>query len=397
MKQKHSTFVLITAVILTALIVFNATCIGTWKLFTARHQAGLDASSFGKLQEISDIIANYYVVEDYDRDALIEGAAAGMVAALPDGWSHYMDAAAYTETSDPSTDDYVGIGVTAYYDETAGMILTRVYSGSPAQEAGLHSFDIITAVDGKDVIELGSDAAFGAIRGEEGTPVRLTILRTSTGEALDIDVERRKIEDHELQYEILDGDVGYIRISSFSDKVDMQFAEAIEKLTKQGAKSLLFDVRFNPGGQLEVLQAMLDLLLPEGDIIHWTDKQGNTGKLTSDADCIKLPMAVLAHEYSYSAAEFFAAALQEYKLAPVIGMQTTGKCYAQSLFPLSDGSAVAVSTITYTTPNGTSLGGVGITPDYEVPLTYEQLAGFDLMESKDDPQVQKALEVLKQQ
>lgn len=395
MKQKHSTFVLIMAVILTALIVFNATCIGMQKLSTARYQAELDASDFGKLQEINGIIANYYV-EDYDQKALIEGAAAGMMSTLPDGWSYYMDADSYIETVDPSTDDYVGIGVTAYFDETAGLILTRVYSGSPAQEAGLHSFDVITAVDGADVIELGSDAAFGAIRGEEGTPVRLTIMRTSTGEAFDIDVQRRKIEDHELQYEMLDGNVGYIRICSFSDNVDVQFANALEQLTKQGAKSLLFDVRFNPGGQLEVLQAMLDLLLPEGDIIHWTDKQGNTGKLTSDADCIEMPMAVLAHEYSYSAAEFFAAALQEYKLAPVIGMRTCGKCYAQSLFPLSDGSAIGLSTITYTTPNGKSLGGVGITPDYEVPLTYEQLAGFDLMEPEDDPQVQKALEILKQ-
>ncbi|MGN1073564.1 MAG: S41 family peptidase, partial [Eubacteriales bacterium] len=363
--------------------------------FSARLSALSEREEeYAKLNEIRAYLSEYYILDDLDHETLIEGAAEGMIAALPDGWSYYMNESDYAASLDTEADDFVGIGVTAYFDESAGLRVTEVYTDSPAQHAGIRFFDLIVAVNGQDTLELGSTAAFDAVRGEEGTDVVLTVFRASTGETLEITVTRARITEHELQSELLDNGIGYIRISSFAENVNVQFRAAVEELCEKGAKSLIFDVRFNPGGRLDVLADMLDLLLPEGTLIRWVDKNGREGSLSSDASHIDLPMVVLAHEYSYSAAEFFAAALQEYGAAEIVGMQTTGKCFAQTTYPLSDGSAIAISTLQYTTPSGRSLGGVGITPDYEVALSYEQTVKFTTLTFEDDPQMCKAVEIL---
>ncbi len=395
MKRKFSIWALVSAVVFAAAAAFSVSYLIVWNQFSDRLSTLSDREAeYAKLSEIEAYLDEYYILDDVDRSSLVEAAADGMVSALPDGWSYYMTAEEYAASEDTTSDDFVGIGVTAYFDEAAGLRITQVYTDSPAQKAGLHFFDVITRVDGRDTLDLGSDASFDAVRGEENTDVVLTIFRASTGETLDITVTRGRITEHELQSELLDGGIGYIRISGFSENVNNQFRAAVENLIADGATSLIFDVRFNPGGRLDVLTDMLDMLLPEGVLIRWVDKNGNEGSISSDADCIDLPMVVLAHEYSYSAAEFFAAVLQEYGAAEVVGMQTTGKCFAQSKFVLSDGSAIAISTLQYTTPSGKSLGGVGITPDYEVSLSYEETVRFDTLTFDSDPQMQKALELL---
>ena len=396
MKRRCTIGALLAAVLLTAAVTFSICYISIWNSFDARLAVLSEREAeFAKLSEIDAYLSEYYIMDGLDRAALVEGAAEGMVAALPDGWSYYMTAEEYAASRDSSADDFVGIGVMAYFDGAAGLRVTEVYTDSPAHKAGVRFFDLITRVDGRDTLEMGSEAAFDAVRGEEGTDVVLTVFRASTGETLEITVTRGRITEHELQSELLEDGIGYIRISGFSENVDLQFRSAVEELTRQGARSLIFDVRFNPGGQLDVLTNMLDLLLPEGTIIRWVDKDGNEGSVSSDKDCVRLPMVVLAHEYSYSAAEFFAAALQEYGAAQVVGMKTTGKCFAQSTYKLSDGSAIAISTLQYTTPQGRSLGGVGITPDHEVALSYEQTVNFATLPFDEDPQMQKAMELLK--
>ena len=395
MKRRFSIGSMIAAVLLTAAVTFNICYVAIWNHFSARLSALSEREEeYAKLNEIRAYLSEYYILDDLDHETLIEGAAEGMIAALPDGWSYYMNESDYAASLDTEADDFVGIGVTAYFDESAGLRVTEVYTDSPAQRAGIRFFDLIVAVNGQDTLELGSTAAFDAVRGEEGTDVILTVFRASTGETLEIPVTRARITEHELQSELLDNGIGYIRISSFAENVNVQFRAAVEELCEKGAKSLIFDVRFNPGGRLDVLADMLDLLLPEGTLIRWVDKNGREGSLSSDASRIDLPMVVLAHEYSYSAAEFFAAALQEYGAAEVVGMQTTGKCFAQTTYPLSDGSAIAISTLQYTTPSGRSLGGVGITPDYEVALSYEQTVKFTTLTFEDDPQMCKAVAIL---
>ncbi|MEA4822495.1 MAG: S41 family peptidase [Clostridiaceae bacterium] len=395
MKRRYSIGTVVAAILLTAAVTFNICYVAIWDSFSDRLSALSERESeYAKLNEIRAYLSEYYILNDLENDTLIEGAAEGMISALPDGWSYYMNASDYAASLDTASDDFVGIGVTAYFDESAGLRVTEVYTDSPAHRAGIRFFDLITAVDGRDTLALGSTAAFDTVRGEEGTDVVLTIFRASTGETQDITVTRERITERELQSELLEGNIGYIRISSFSENANTQFRAAVEELITDGAQSFIFDVRFNPGGRLDVLADMLDLLLPEGTLIRWVDKKGIEGTLSSDASYIDMPMVVLAHEYSYSAAEFFAAALQEYGAATVVGMKTTGKCYAQTTYKLSDGSAIAISTLQYTTPSGKSLGGIGITPDYEVPLTYEETVNFSAMTFAEDPQMQKAIELL---
>ena len=397
MSRRGSIIALVAAVLLTAAVTFCISYLVLWNSFSTKvAQIKEIEARYAKFNEIERYLSEHYILNgELDEEKLMEGAADGMIQSLPDGWSYYMDAEAYAAWEDSSTDDFVGIGVTAYFDETAGLRITEVYTDSPAHASGIKFFDLITKVDGQSTLELGSAAAFDAVRGEEGTDVVLTIFRESTGETMEIRVTRGRITERELQSELLDGNIGYIRISSFSENVNVQFRAAVQELLDQGADSFIFDVRFNPGGRMDVLTDMLDLLLPEGNLISWVDNKGNRGGITSDASCLSMPMAVLVHEYSYSAAEFFAAALQEYNAATIIGTKTTGKCYAQSTYRLSDGSAIAISTLQYTTPNGTSLGGVGITPDYEIPLTYEQTVNFGAMTFAEDPQLQKAIELVK--
>lgn len=394
--KRYTLGTLIAAILLTAVSVFNISYVLIWNAFDSRLSALNDREAeYAKLNEIRAYLDEYYIL-DTDSASLTEGAAAGMVNTLPDGWSYYQSADEYAAYTNTTADDYTGIGVTAYYDKAAGgMRITEVYAESPAQQAGIRFFDIITAVNGRSTLELGNEASVSAIRGESGTDVELTVFRPSSGETLTFTVTRGEITERELQYELLDGGVGYIRIAKFSEGVDMQFEGAVKSLMSQGAKSLLFDVRFNPGGRMDVLANMLDLLLPKGTLIRWEDKKGKAGSMSSDAAHIELPMAVLAHEYSYSAAEFFAAALQEYEAAVVVGTQTMGKCYAQTTYVMSDGSAIAISTLEYTTPGGKNLAQTGVTPDYKLALSYEETVNFWTLGFEEDPQIQKAIELLR--
>ncbi len=396
MSRRGSIIALAAAVLLTAAVAYCICYLVMWNSLSARvAQLEEMKARYAKFDEVENYLTQHYILnEELNEDDLIECAVDGMIQSLPDGWSYYMDADAYAAYMDTSADDFVGIGVTAYFDETAGLRITEVYTDSPAHRAGIRFFDVITAVDGQDTRTLGSAAAFDAVRGEEGTDVVLTIFRESTAEILEVRVTRGRITERELKSEMLAGNIGYVRISSFSENVNVQFRTAVQELLDQGAASLIFDVRFNPGGRIDVLTDMLDMLLPAGNLISWVDNKGVAGGITSDDACVSLPMAVLVHEYSYSAAEFFAAALQEYGAAVLVGTRTTGKCYAQSTYRLSDGSAIAISTLQYTTPNGTSLGGVGVTPDYEVPLSYEQIVNFSVMPFSEDPQLQKAIELV---
>ena len=218
------------------------------------------------------------------------------------------------------------------------------------------------------------------------------------GETFDVTVTRATIEVEVVRAELLDGGVGYLKINNFDSGCAEKSIAAIESLQEQGATSLLFDVRFNPGGHKDELVELLDYLLPEGPLFRSVDYKGNEDIDYSDASCVELPMAVLVNGDSYSAAEFFAAALQEYGVGTVVGTQTVGKANYQQTFVLSDGSAVAVSTGHYQTPHGVTLAGVGITPDIPVEVdddTYLKIYS-NALEKSEDAQLQAAIAALTQ-
>lgn len=349
-----------------------------------------------KLDEIVALLNEVYV-DGYDTDKLGDYLAQAAVAATGDRWSYYVSAEDYDAFVESNENAYVGIGVTVESsdDLTDGVQITKVTPNSPAEEAGIEADDRIYAVEGETVESLGLDETKNRIRGEEGTEVTLTILRGE--KKFDVTVKRASVEVEVVKYSMLDGSIGYIKINNFEANSADRTIEAIDALRGQGAKALVFDLRFNPGGRKDELVRVLDELLPEGPLFRSVDYKGNESVDYSDADCVELPMAVLVNGDSYSAAEFFAAALQEYDWATVVGTKTCGKANYQQTFRLSDGSAVAVSTGHYQTPHGVTLANVGVTPDKIVEVdnkTYLELYK-EAVAVKDDAQLQAAIKAVK--
>ena len=320
------------------------------------------------------------------------------MTATGDRWSYYISADELAAYQEQNANAYVGIGVTIRLEneDDAGFTVASVTPGGPAEAAGLQIGDMLLAIDGANMKELGMEEARNRVRGEEGTSLTLTVQRG--GETFDVTVTRATIEVEVVRAELLDGNVGYLKINNFDSGCAEKSIAAIESLREQGATSLLFDVRFNPGGHKDELVELLDYLLPEGPLFRSVDYKGNEDIDYSDASCVELPMAVLVNGDSYSAAAFFAAALQEYGVGTVVGTQTVGKANYQQTFVLSDGSAVAVSTGHYQTPHGVTLAGVGITPDIPVEVdddTYLKIYS-NALEKSEDAQLQAAIAALTQ-
>ncbi len=327
---------------------------------------------------------NALFVGDYDQSAMADAALDAMVDSLGDRWSYYMDADSYEASKLRRGNAYVGIGVTITY-EADGLHIQEVTAGGPAEKAGLLAGEIITAADGHDLTgeNANSTNSTAYVQGEEGTDVVLTIVGAD-GVVRDVTVTRKRIQSDPVVYELLENGVGYVDLANFYKGSADYTKAAVEELMKQGATSLLFDVRDNPGGYVEELLDLLDYLLPEGAIFQSGDSRGPKRVTKSDADCVDVPMAVLVNADSYSAAELFAAQLRESVDAPIVGQPTCGKGYSQQTFVLPNGGALNISTKTYYTGSGQSLIGIGLTPDAVVELT-----------GPEDDQLNAALELLK--
>ena len=345
-----------------------------------------------KLAQLESLLEAKFVGE-VDETALGDGAAAGMVAALGDRWSYYISASEYAAYEEQMANAYVGVGITIQLTEdNSGFLILKVNEGGPAEAAGMLAGDIIVGVEGQNVVGWTTDAVRDLVRGEEGTCVQMTVLRGS--EEVTCSVERRMVLTPVAEAQLLKDHVGYVKISNFDSRCAEETVAAIEKMLEQGADVLLFDVRYNPGGYADELVKVLDYLLPEGELFRTVNYAGKEKVDMSDSNCLEIPMAVLVNGDSYSAAEFFAAALREYGVAKVIGLPTVGKGYYQRTYELKDGSAVGVSEGKYFTPNGISLAEVGgLVPDVTVDVTEEEAFGIyagslDLMA---DPQVLAAI------
>ena len=320
-------------------------------------------------------LINEKFVGEYDEGEVVDAALEGMVEGLGDRWSYFLTEEEYEAQNQRRTNQYVGVGVTVNYESEEGLQIVEVTAGGPAEEAGLQPGELITAVDG---FSLAGEARYeGAdkIQGEEGTTVSLEV-RGTDGQTRTVELKRTKLETDPVSAEMLENNVGYVRLSNFYDRSADRLKEEVTRLQEEGATSLVFDMRNNGGGYLSQLTDMLDFLLPEGPIFITRDRAGNE-KIT--------PMAVLVNADTYSAAEFFAAELQEWGVAVIVGEPTSGKGYSQQTFELPNGSAVAISTGAYFTGSGTSLIGTGLTLDKEVYLT-----------DQGDAQLEAALELLEQ-
>ena len=348
-----------------------------------------------KTTELEAYIDKYFV-GDADKTAMADAAASAMVTATGDRWSYYISADSYASYMEQMNNAYVGVGITiAAAEDGSGLTVMEVTAGGPAEEAGVQVGDVMVSVDSTSIADMTTAEVRDLVRGEEGTTVDLGFRRGE--ETVTLTVERRTIDQVVTTGELLDGNIGYVKIVNFDSNCAAQTIAVIEDLMDQGAESLLFDVRNNPGGYKDELVKVLDYLLPEGVLFRSVRTDGTESIDYSDESCVDLPMAVLVNGDSYSAAEFFAAALQEYGVGQVVGSQTCGKGYFQNTYRLSDGSAVSLSSGTYYTPNNVSLANVGVTPDIPVDLTEDDAAllYYDQLAQSDDAQLQAALEALR--
>lgn len=346
-----------------------------------------------KVSEILGAISAYYY-DDVDQQKAAEGLYAGLVDSLEDPYSCYFTKEEYQDYLNSSNGTYYGIGVVLTQNIQTGEIsVTRVYDSSPAKEAGLKAGDVFVSADdfqaeGADVSEFASH-----VKGDEGTTVELTVLRD--GKEKTFTVERRKVEIPTVEHQMLQGNTGYIQILEFDEVTAEQFDAALKDLRKQKMTSLIVDLRDNPGGMVTSVTDILDTILPEGLLVYTQDKDGKKKEYNSDKNELNLPLAVLVNENSASASEIFAGAVKDYGYGTIIGTTTFGKGIVQVLTPLSDGSAIKVTTAKYFTPKGNYIHGVGIEPDVELEFKYggDEEEEYDIMK---DNQVLKALDILEQ-
>ena len=347
-----------------------------------------------KLRQLEDLITSKFIGEA-DPVALEDAAAAAMIEAMGDRWSYYIPAAEFKAHEEAMANAYVGVGITILLDkEENGFYIQQVSPGGPAREAGILPGDILIGIEGKSTEEMKNTDARDLIRGPEGTTVNVTILRD--GQEIPFTLERRTIELQGAVGRLVTDNIGLVTILNFDVRCASDAIAAIQDLQSQGAEKLIFDVRFNPGGYAHELVKLLDYLLPEGELFRTIDYAGNERVDTSDAAYLDLPMAVMVNGDSYSAAEFFAAALSEYEAAVVVGEKTCGKGRFQQTHRLKDGSAANISVGNYFTPKGISLDGVGITPDVEVAVDEETAMQIvsQTIADEDDPQLQAAIKAL---
>lgn len=346
-----------------------------------------DLQPSSKLEQMSELIGERFIGKS-DATQREDAAAAAMVSSLGDRWSSYIPADQYRAHVDNQNNSFVGIGVTILKRaDGRGFDIREVVEEGPAAKAGIRVGDIITHVDGQDITSQDVSGLRQLILGEKNTQVGITVLRGE--ESLEFTVTRDTIHQKAAEGQLLEGNVGLVTIANFHTGAGKEIIAQVEALTEQGAQCLIFDVRNNPGGFVDELVEALDYLLPEGPLFRRVDYKGKEVLDESDAACLELPMAVIVNGSSYSAAEFFAAALSDYDWAVTVGEPTVGKGYFQYTIKLMDGSALYLSVGKYYTPNGVSLAEEGgLTPD----ISAEPAEG--IVTPEEDPQIQAAVQAL---
>ena len=332
-------------------------------------------------------VLDSYVRENYfgdiDENTLSDGIMKGYVSGVGDKYSRYLTAAEYLTEKNENSGELVGLGLTLAEDASGYMRISEILEDSPAFDSGLLTGDIITAIDGLDVKEAGFSEGMDAMRGTEGSPITLTVRRD--GKSDDYTFIRRSIEVKTVKAEMLGSQIGYIKITGFKQNTPDQFISALERLTANGATSLIFDLRDNSGGLVTALQECIDPLLPEGIIATAEYKDGHTETIVySDDSELDLPMVTIVNENTASAAELFAAALRDFGKAPIVGSQTYGKGVLQETNEMDNGGAVILTVAEYKTANSDCYDGIGLTPDYQVENEDENV----------DAQYNKAVEIL---
>ena len=404
MKEKleetaQKIYKVIMLVILTAFITFMITSLSMYAYFkqnpTLQFVEGEKSDIDTYLSKIKKAIDKNFLWQDkIDEEKLKDGAIKGYVEGLGDKYTEYISKDEMKKFTENINGSFMGIGIYMIADESSGKIIVHhPISDSPAYKAGIKAGDVIVSVDG---VEYGYDelnTIADHIKGEAGTKVKLVIERD--GKNIDFEIERAKIETNPITSKILEKDIGYLNLPSFDKDVSKKLKEKIDDLIAKGAKSLILDLRNNGGGMVDECEEITDLFLDKDKTIMTTkDKKGNVQKsVTKNKKTYDLPLVILVNENTASASEILTGALKDNNRTKVIGTKTYGKGVIQSVFNLSDGSGLKITTAEYFTPNGIEINKKGITPDIEVKLP-DTVKSVYAVEEKDDTQLKKAIEEL---
>lgn len=397
-QQVYKTIMLI---IITVLITALVTTIVIYNFVIKSGKIAIKSEDNSSLSGLEATLASFRSVleEKYmgeiDDEALIEGAIKGYVSALGDPYTTYYTKEEMDELMEETTGNYVGIGIYMTLDlENNAIYVVKPMEGSPAEEAGIQAGDLITKVDGKEYSGEELDQASNAIKGEEGTTVKLEILRD--GETQELEVERRKIVVSHIVEKKFDN-VGYLLIEDFDGGCAKEFEEKYKELESQGIDRLIIDLRNNGGGVVDEAVSIADMLLDKDDTILITkDKKGNEEITKSEHNpTITMPVVVLTNGYSASASEILVGALQDNERATIVGTKTYGKGVIQEVDRLNDGSGLKITIEEYYTPNKNEINKIGIEPDEEIDLS-DEVKEQGTYTDEEDNQLQKAIEIIKE-
>ncbi len=372
MKKFKYVGITVVCMLLSALLTFQITHYALRNVYREQlNEAYGDVSRYNKLLEVDSLFRNLYVKE-LDEDVLMDGILTGYVYGTGDKYAQYYNAESFATYMDSMQGDMQGIGIYVTFNADYNAIeVLNVMPDSPALEAGVEPGDLIIYVgEGEtqeSVAELGYYVALTKLQGEAGTKAIFTVARGKNyEERKSFSILRGFVTEQTVMHHVctVDPSVGVVRILSFDAKTPQQFADAVNDLLGKGCSGFIFDVRNNPGGELNSICTILDALLPEGPVIRTIDRDGKEEVVyTSDKNAFDLKMVVLVNENTASAGELFCSALQDYKKAPIVGVQTYGKGSMQTIRQLSDGSGVSVTYRYYCPPYSDNFDGKGVTPD----------------------------------
>lgn len=395
-KRIYKTIMLIIVVALvtfmiTTAFMYNKMGYATGKYSMIQENAKLNA----KINSIKKVLEKDFL-GDIDENKLIDNAIKGYVEGVNDEYTEYFTKEEMEEFKTETEGNYVGIGIYMLKNaEENNVVVLAPIKNSPAEAIGIKSGDIIKKVNDKEYTAEEFDKISADIKGKEGTKVKLQIQRGE--QILDFEVERKKIELYPIESEVLENKTGYINISTFDEGCSKEFKENYEKLKKENVTSLIIDLRNNGGGIVDEALEILDFILEKDSVMMITaNKEGKEviEKAKKKAS-INVPIVVLANQNTASASEIFASALKENNKAQIVGTKTYGKGVIQELLTLSDGSGIKITTEEYYTPNKNKINKVGITPDVEIKLP-ENVENVFSLERKDDTQLRRAVDILKE-
>ena len=401
-QKRQNIYRVIMLVVLTAVITFMVTTIAMYSKFQSSGSLSSNGSSSSSentlvktLQSFKAMINKLYI-GDVDEDAMIEGALKGYVEGLGDPYTEYYTKEEMADLREELNSEYVGIGV--YIGNNAvdnTIVIAGTIKSSPAEEAGLKAGDVVEKIDDVSYTGKQLSEATKVLKAEEGTTVKLTILRDE--KEIEINITRRKITVEHVSSKMMDNNVAYIKIDSFDNNVADSFKSQLTDLMKENVNGIIIDLRSNGGGIVTEATDIADLFLEKDETILITkSKKDNEEKITKSKQepIVKnTPVVILVNEATASASEILAGALKDKYNATIVGKTTYGKGVIQSLYNLTDGSGLKITTDEYFTPNHNKIQKTGITPDVEVDLTKDADGNYETGDK--DAQLLKAIEVIK--